>query len=87
LNENQNAPAAPVVVDEKQIKVDLIDAPKHEVMNTALVINVDQAQSEIIALTPEQPVERTETAPVVEVAQEPAPAPVAVVEEAVPAKS
>lgn len=87
LNENQNAPAAPVVVDEKQIKVDLIDAPKHEVMNTALVINVDQAQSEIIALTPEQPVERTETAPVVEVAQEPAPAPVAVVEEAVPAKA
>jgi ribonuclease E len=29
----------------------LIDAPQHEVMNTALVINVDQAQSEIIALT------------------------------------
>ncbi|MFI7969136.1 hypothetical protein ACFMKD_34875, partial [Acinetobacter baumannii] len=58
LNENQNTPAA-AVVDEKQIKVDLIDAPQHEVMNTALVINVDQAQSEIIALTPEQPVERT----------------------------
>ncbi|MDS7932322.1 Rne/Rng family ribonuclease [Acinetobacter sp. V91_7] len=86
LNENQNAPA-PVVVDEKQIKVDLIDAPKHEVMNTALVINVDQAQSEIIALTPEQPVKRTETAPVVEVVQEPAPAPVAVVEEAVTAEA
>ena len=79
LNENQNAPAAPVVVDEKQVKVNLIDAPKHEVMNTALVINVDQAQSEIIALTPEQPVKkRTETAPVVEVVQESAPAPVAV---------
>ncbi|EEY76457.1 putative rne RNase E (first module) [Acinetobacter calcoaceticus RUH2202] len=86
LNENQNAPA-PVVVDEKQIKVDLIDAPKHEVMNTALVINVDQAQSEIIALTPEQPVKRTETAPVVEVVQESAPAPVAVVEEAVTAEA
>ncbi|WP_335973962.1 Rne/Rng family ribonuclease [Acinetobacter calcoaceticus] len=79
LNENQNAPAAPVVVDEKQVKVNLIDAPKHEVMNTALVINVDQAQSEIIALTPEQPVKkRTETAPVVEAIQESAPAPVAV---------
>lgn len=86
LNENQNAPA-PAVVDEKQIKVDLIDAPQHEVMNTALVINVDQAQSEIIALTPEQPVERTEKAPVVEAAQESAPAPVAAVEETVTAEA
>ncbi|WP_336976244.1 Rne/Rng family ribonuclease [Acinetobacter pittii] len=86
LNENQNTPA-PAVVDEKQIKVDLIDAPQHEVMNTALVINVDQAQSEIIALTPEQPLERTEKAPVVEVVQEPAPAPVAAVEETVTAEA
>lgn len=51
LNENQNTP---VVVDEKQIKVDVIDAPKHDVMNTALIINVDQGQSEIVALTPER---------------------------------
>ncbi|MFX4577940.1 hypothetical protein ABTA92_20410, partial [Acinetobacter baumannii] len=51
LNENQNTPA-PVVVDEKQVKVDVIDAPKHDVMNTALIINVDQGQSEIVALTP-----------------------------------
>ncbi|WPP69728.1 Rne/Rng family ribonuclease [Acinetobacter pittii] len=86
LNENQNTPA-PAVVDEKQIKVDLIDAPQHEVMNTALVINLDQAQSEIIALTPEQPLERTEKAPVVEVVQEPAPAPVAAVEETVTAEA
>ncbi len=86
LNENQNTPA-PAVVDEKQIKVDLIDAPQHEVMNTALVINVDQAQSEIIALTPEQPLERTEKAPVVEVVQEPAPASVAAVEETVTAEA
>jgi len=86
LNENQNTPA-PAVVDEKQIKVDLIDAPQHEVMNTALVINVDQAQSEIIALTPEQPLERTEKAPVVEVVQEPAPAPVAAMEETVTAEA
>lgn len=86
LNENQNAPA-PAVVDEKQVKVDLIDAPQHEVMNTALVINVDHAQSEIIALTPEQPVERTEKAPVVEATQEPAPAPVVAVEETVTAEA
>ncbi len=33
-----------VVIDEKQIKVDVIDAPKHDVMNTALIINVDQGQ-------------------------------------------
>lgn len=75
LNENQNTPAAPVVVDEKQVKVDVIDAPKHDVMNTALIINVDQGQSEIVALTPEQKVEHVEAAPV-EVAQEPTPAPV-----------
>lgn len=74
LSENQNAPA-PVVVDEKQVKVDVIDAPKHDVMNTALIINVDQGQSEIVALTPEQKVEHVEAAPV-EVAQEPTPAPV-----------
>jgi len=74
LNENQNTPA-PVVVDEKQIKVDVIDAPKHDVMNTALIINVDQGQSEIVALTGEKQVERVEAAPA-EAAQEPTPAPV-----------
>lgn len=73
LNENQNTP---VVIDEKQIKVDVIDAPKHDVMNTALIINVDQGQSEIVALTPERRhVERVETTST-EVAQEPTPAPV-----------
>ena len=72
LNENQNTPA-PVVVDEKQVKVDVIDAPKHDVMNTALIINVDQGQSEIVALTPERQVERVESAPA-EVAPEPTPA-------------
>lgn len=74
LNENQNTPA-PVVVDEKQVKVDVIDAPKHDVMNTALIINVDQGQSEIVALTPERQVERVESAPA-EVAPESTPAPV-----------
>lgn len=75
LNENQNTPA-PVVVDEKQVKVDVIDAPKHDVINTALIINVDQGQSEIVALTPERQVERVESAPA-EVAPESTPAPVA----------
>ncbi|HDG9761250.1 Rne/Rng family ribonuclease [Acinetobacter nosocomialis] len=75
LNENQNTPA-PVVVDEKQVKVDVIDAPKHDVMNTALIINVDQGQSEIVALTPERQVERVKSAPA-EVAPESTPAPVA----------
>ncbi len=83
LNENQNTPA-PVVVDEKQIKVDVIDAPKHDVMNTALIINVDQGQSEIVALTPERQVEHVESAPA-EVAPEPTPAP-AVEEKAVVAE-
>lgn len=54
----------------------MIDAPKHDVMNTALIINVDQGQSEIVALTPEhRHVERVETTST-EVAQEPTPAPV-----------
>ncbi len=75
LNENQNTPA-PVVVDEKQVKVDVIDAPKHDVMNTALIINVDQGQSEIVALTPERQVERVEPTPA-KVAPESTPAPVA----------
>ncbi|EKU55397.1 TPA: Rne/Rng family ribonuclease [Acinetobacter nosocomialis] len=75
LNENLNTPA-PVVVDEKQVKVDVIDAPKHDVMNTALIINVDQGQSEIVALTPERQVERVEPTPA-EVAPESTPAPVA----------
>lgn len=75
LNENQNTPA-PVVVDEKQVKVDVIDAPKHDVINTALIINVDQGQSEIVALTPERQIERVESAPA-EVAPESTPAPVA----------
>lgn len=52
----------------------MIDAPKHDVMNTALIINVDQGQSEIVALTPEhRHVERVETTST-EVAQEPTPA-------------
>ncbi|TCB80023.1 Rne/Rng family ribonuclease [Acinetobacter sp. ANC 4173] len=52
LNEQQVAVAAPapVVVDEQQVKVEVIDAPRQDIMPTALVVNVDQAQSEIIAI-------------------------------------
>lgn len=73
LNETQNAPAPVVVADEKQVKVDVIDAPRNEVLNTALVINIDQAQSEIIALAPEHAVERAEPVVAKEAVEEKAP--------------
>ncbi|MHA3892648.1 Rne/Rng family ribonuclease [Acinetobacter sp. GXMZU3951] len=57
------AAPAPVVVDERQVKVDVIDAPRQDIMPTALVVNIDQAQSEIVAIN--------NTAPVVAVAAEP----------------
>ena len=52
FNEQQAAVAtpAPVVVDEQQVKVEVIDAPRQDILPTALVVNVDQAQSEIIAI-------------------------------------
>ena len=37
----------------------MIDAPQHEEMTTALVINVDQAQSEIIAVNTQRPARST----------------------------
>ncbi|WP_445660042.1 Rne/Rng family ribonuclease [Acinetobacter sp. F16] len=52
LNEQaapQQAIAAPVV-NEQQPKVEVIDTPRQEVIPTALVVNVDQAKSEIVAL-------------------------------------
>lgn len=52
LNE---APAAPVE-NPQQVKVDVIDAPRTEPMNTALIVNIDQGQSEIVALNPQQKV-------------------------------
>ena len=51
LNE-QATEAAPAVVQEPQVKVELIEAPRQEMITTAHVVNVDQAQSEIVALTP-----------------------------------
>ncbi|MCU4414351.1 Rne/Rng family ribonuclease [Acinetobacter sp. WU_MDCI_Axc73] len=43
----------PVANDAKQVTVDVVDAPRNEMMATALVINVDQAKSEIVALNPQ----------------------------------
>ena len=57
LNEPQNQAVTAAVRDEKHVQIDVVDAPKHEVMTTALVINVDQAQSEIVALNPHAPAE------------------------------
>lgn len=37
------------------IKAEVIDIPQNVIMNTALIVDIDQAQSEIIALAPEVP--------------------------------
>ncbi|WP_407306274.1 Rne/Rng family ribonuclease [Acinetobacter sp.] len=54
LNEPAAAPqqaiAAPAV-NEQQPKVEVIDTPRQDVIPTALLVNVDQAQSEIVALS------------------------------------
>ncbi|MCH7335518.1 Rne/Rng family ribonuclease [Acinetobacter sp. NIPH 2699] len=74
LNE---APAAPAE-NPQQVKVDVIDTPRTEPMNTALIVNIDQGQSEIVALNPQQastPTAKAEKAkPVVEKVETPAPA-------------
>ena len=41
---------APTAVASNQPKVDLINAPRQEFNTTALVVNIDQAQTEIVAL-------------------------------------
>ena len=77
LNE-QTAQTAPVVstevqattpsMDEQQPKVAMINVPHDEMMTTAMVINIDQAQSEIVALNPtaQAPVQMATQAPVTE---------------------
>lgn len=55
------ANATAPVVDERQVRVDQIDVPRDEVLATALVINVDESQSEIVALTEQK--ETVKTAP------------------------
>lgn len=66
LNE---APAATEVpANPQQVKVDVVDAPRSEPMNTALIVNIDQGQSEIVALNPQQtaaPAPKAEAAPAV----------------------
>ena len=74
-------------VANNQPKVDLIDAPRHELSTTAMVVNVDQAQTEIVALNAAPATEPTvAAAPVVEAVAEQveAPAATAVVEAAAP---
>lgn len=69
--------ATPIVDDSNtapQIRVEVIDVPQNKIMNTALVVNIDQAQSEIITLLPEQHKKAEITSqPIVEVAMTPAP--------------
>ncbi|PJG44715.1 ribonuclease E [Acinetobacter tandoii] len=65
FNEQQQpaiAAPAPVVVDEQHVKVELIDAPRQDMLPTALVVNVDQAQSEIVAINNTAPVAAVEAA-------------------------
>ncbi|WP_419225055.1 Rne/Rng family ribonuclease [Acinetobacter sp. A2] len=74
-------------VANNQPKVDLIDAPRHELSTTAMVVNVDQAQTEIVALNAAPATEPTvAAAPVAEAVAEQveAPAATAVVEAAAP---
>ncbi|MFZ0022258.1 Rne/Rng family ribonuclease [Acinetobacter sp.] len=80
---NEQAPqAAPAVVEapavnDKQLRVELIDAPRQDLMPTAMVVNIDQAKSEIVALndnatvvTPAVEVTAPADAPVEEAAAE-----------------
>ncbi|MEG2885442.1 MAG: ribonuclease E/G, partial [Acinetobacter sp.] len=56
VSANTNVVAEPIKAPaEKQLKVEVIDAPQHAPLTTALVVNVDQAQSEILALNQPQP--------------------------------
>ncbi|WP_349927804.1 Rne/Rng family ribonuclease [Acinetobacter sp. A1-4-2] len=66
--------AAAVVVNEREPKVEVIDTPRQEVLPTALLVNVDQAKTEIVALNSapaavEAPI--IQAAPVTVEAQEP----------------
>ncbi|EPG35537.1 Rne/Rng family ribonuclease [Acinetobacter colistiniresistens] len=86
LNEAPATTEAPA--NPQQVKVDVVDAPRAEPMNTALIVNIDQGQSEIVALNPQQapaPAAKAETAPAVvekAAAKAPAQAAPAAVEEA-----
>ncbi|NNH25467.1 Rne/Rng family ribonuclease [Acinetobacter terrestris] len=80
-----NEQAAPVV-NEQQPKVEVIDTPRQEVIPTALVVNVDQAKSEIVALNApaavvEAPIAQTAPVAVAEIKAAVAEKPVAAKEE------
>ncbi|QER40673.1 Rne/Rng family ribonuclease [Acinetobacter suaedae] len=62
-----NETPAETVVNPQQVKVDVIDTPRAEPMSTALIVNIDQGQSEIVALNQQQaPAKKVEATPVVE---------------------
>ncbi|MBF7685476.1 Rne/Rng family ribonuclease [Acinetobacter sp. B10A] len=44
--------------------VHVVDVPRHEDIPTALVVNVDTASKDIVAITPEQPIKTAKTTPV-----------------------
>ena len=60
FNDEQNQGTVNTPVEQQQVahnvqpKVEFIDAPQQTQLTTALVVNIDQAQSEIVALTPQQ---------------------------------
>ncbi|MGV0886712.1 Rne/Rng family ribonuclease [Acinetobacter venetianus] len=52
---NETPTQAESTNNPQQVKVDVVDAPRAESMNTALIVNIDQGQSEIVAINPQQP--------------------------------
>ena len=77
LNEQANNATANVTPSTPALQVNMVDAPRHADLTTALVVNVDQARSEIVALAPTQapadvaPIATVATAPVTEVVATP----------------
>ncbi|RZG79522.1 Rne/Rng family ribonuclease [Acinetobacter venetianus] len=79
---NETPAQAESTNNPQQVNVDVVDVPRAESMNTALIVNIDQGQSEIVAINPQKPavekaapkaesaapaiVETVETAPVQE---------------------
>ena len=46
-------PVTAVVQNDKQPKVEVVEVPRQDITPTALVVNIDQAQSDIVALAPQ----------------------------------
>ena len=79
---NDQATQTPAVEAVQQPKVDLVDVPRNADLTTALVVNIDEAKSEIVALAPTQVVEAPAVVAEKLVAQPVVEAPKAVVQEA-----